>query len=179
MYHNTGSKKCISVDFEEEWDLKNTMIVEEGTACGTDKICLNFQCRNMFDLIKDQNCTSEVTCHRRGLCNNRGHCHCYNGWSPPYCITRGNGGSIDSERTAIISDMERKEHQIINVWLLIGFCIIFPLLLLILSILIKACCIALRNHRRRKRQSMQNPTPISEAEQSSSATGAGSQQARA
>ena len=35
-------------------------------------------------------------CHDRGVCNSRGHCHCDDGWAPPYCQFPGPGGSLDS-----------------------------------------------------------------------------------
>lgn len=35
-------------------------------------------------------------CNKNGWCNNLGHCHCKEGFGPPYCEYPGSGGSEDS-----------------------------------------------------------------------------------
>lgn len=35
-------------------------------------------------------------CNGNGVCNSRGHCHCFLGYAPPLCDYPGTGGSEDS-----------------------------------------------------------------------------------
>ncbi|XP_006861749.1 PREDICTED: disintegrin and metalloproteinase domain-containing protein 30-like [Chrysochloris asiatica] len=68
-------------------------VINDGTPCGKNKICLNRSCVPFSDLKYD--CLPEK-CNNRGICNNRKHCHCMYGWAPPFCEEEGYGGSIDS-----------------------------------------------------------------------------------
>nr|XP_019575544.1 PREDICTED: disintegrin and metalloproteinase domain-containing protein 21-like [Rhinolophus sinicus] len=67
--------------------------VKDGTVCGSRKICIHKKCVSLS--LLSQVCLPE-TCNMKGVCNNKHHCHCGYGWSPPYCLNRGYGGSIDS-----------------------------------------------------------------------------------
>lgn len=67
--------------------------VRDGTQCGNDMICINRECIKVSLLNYDCN---QTKCHKRGVCNSRKNCHCNYGWAPPYCLTEGYGGSIDS-----------------------------------------------------------------------------------
>ncbi|XP_012382687.2 disintegrin and metalloproteinase domain-containing protein 21-like [Dasypus novemcinctus] len=67
--------------------------VKDGTVCGPGKICIHKKCISVSHL--SQVCLPE-TCNMKGVCNNKHHCHCGYGWSPPYCLHRGYGGSVDS-----------------------------------------------------------------------------------
>ncbi|XP_044541362.1 disintegrin and metalloproteinase domain-containing protein 1a-like, partial [Gracilinanus agilis] len=68
--------------------------VYAGTKCDHEKICLNNVCSDIHALR--QRCSTDATCTGRGMCNNLDHCHCEYGYAPPHCVTKGNGGSIDS-----------------------------------------------------------------------------------
>ncbi|NXL89790.1 ADA20 protein, partial [Alectura lathami] len=86
-------KKCWGFDYHIGMPTADIGAVEDGTPCGSDKICIKRMCTNMSLLNYDCNVTK---CHDRGVCNNLKHCHCRYGWAPPYCELKGFGGSIDS-----------------------------------------------------------------------------------
>lgn len=67
--------------------------VKDGTICGSRKICIQKKCVSLP--LLSQVCLPE-NCNMKGICNNKHHCHCAYGWSPPYCLHRGYGGSVDS-----------------------------------------------------------------------------------
>ncbi|XP_077178745.1 disintegrin and metalloproteinase domain-containing protein 20-like [Paroedura picta] len=67
--------------------------VRDGTRCGSDMMCINRECIKVSLLNYDCN---QSKCHNRGRCNSLKNCHCSYGWAPPYCLTEGYGGSIDS-----------------------------------------------------------------------------------
>ncbi|XP_027997286.2 disintegrin and metalloproteinase domain-containing protein 20 [Eptesicus fuscus] len=67
--------------------------VKDGSVCGPGNICIHQKCVSMP--LVSQDCQTD-TCHTRGVCNNKQHCHCSQGWAPPNCTQKGNGGSIDS-----------------------------------------------------------------------------------
>ncbi|XP_008262801.2 disintegrin and metalloproteinase domain-containing protein 30 [Oryctolagus cuniculus] len=68
-------------------------VINDGTSCGEDRVCINRTCVNSSTLKFD--CLPEK-CNGRGVCNNNKNCHCMYGWAPPFCEEMGNGGSIDS-----------------------------------------------------------------------------------
>merc|ERR1719376_386221 len=65
-------------------------LVEDFTSCGKDKWCVDNKCVDFLGT----NCSNK--CHGNGICNNRGNCHCIDGFAPPYCDLPGHGGSLDS-----------------------------------------------------------------------------------
>ena len=82
-----GSTVCKEVQIPPEIGF-----VSNGVKCGTNKVCLNFQCVDIIELkLKCSNCNG------RGICNSNGNCHCEKGWAPPFCIMPGKGGSTDSQ----------------------------------------------------------------------------------
>ncbi|XP_020842043.1 disintegrin and metalloproteinase domain-containing protein 21-like [Phascolarctos cinereus] len=70
--------------------------VEDGSSCGENRMCVNKTCLNISSI--HQECVPEQ-CNYRGVCNNRGNCHCNFGWGPPFCRDPGYGGSSDSGPT--------------------------------------------------------------------------------
>lgn len=70
-------------------------LAPEGARCGDDSLCVNQKCMPVASLkIGPLSCKNN--CHGHGLCNSLGHCHCDEGWAPPYCEAPGAGGSLDS-----------------------------------------------------------------------------------
>nr|XP_033783215.1 disintegrin and metalloproteinase domain-containing protein 19 [Geotrypetes seraphini] len=78
---------------EEEDDMLDPGLVLTGTKCKTHHICFEGRCTNT-SFFKAEECTKQ--CNGQGVCNNNNNCHCFQGWSPPFCNTPGNGGSLDS-----------------------------------------------------------------------------------
>ncbi|XP_078411545.1 disintegrin and metalloproteinase domain-containing protein 12-like [Cetorhinus maximus] len=68
-------------------------LTQQGTRCGVGKACFETKCQDasVFGVP-----TCDDTCSSNGVCNNKDHCHCQEGWAPPFCAVRGPGGSIDS-----------------------------------------------------------------------------------
>ncbi|MEQ2198242.1 hypothetical protein XENOCAPTIV_009964, partial [Xenoophorus captivus] len=57
--------KCFGVDFMLGSDVPDPGMVNEGTKCGDNKVCMNFECRNADVLNYD--CDVENKCHRHGV----------------------------------------------------------------------------------------------------------------
>lgn len=58
-------------------------------------MCVNQKCMSVASLRK-QGPTCPHDCNGNGVCNSLGHCHCKDGFAPPYCDYPGPGGSEDS-----------------------------------------------------------------------------------
>ncbi|KAM8781560.1 disintegrin and metalloproteinase domain-containing protein 21-like [Rhynchonycteris naso] len=84
---------CWGVGYHLEVGTPDVGEVKDGTMCGSGKICIHKKCVSLS--LLSQVCLPE-TCNLKGICNNKHHCHCGYGWSPPYCLKRGYGGSVDS-----------------------------------------------------------------------------------
>ncbi|XP_031536364.2 disintegrin and metalloproteinase domain-containing protein 30 [Vicugna pacos] len=101
-------------------------VVNDGTSCGTDKICFNRNCVNSsvlkFDCLPDK-------CNHRGVCNNKKNCHCMYGWAPPFCEEVGYGGSIDSGPPGPLKQGVPTSIQVVSLSLV-------RLILLIISVIV-------------------------------------------
>ncbi|XP_036768926.2 disintegrin and metalloproteinase domain-containing protein 21 [Manis pentadactyla] len=84
---------CWSIDYHLGMGIPDVGEVKDGTTCGPKKICIHKKCVSLP--LLSQVCLPE-TCKMKGICNNKHHCHCNYGWSPPYCLHRGYGGSVES-----------------------------------------------------------------------------------
>uniref|UniRef100_A0A3Q1EYA7 ADAM metallopeptidase domain 9a n=1 Tax=Acanthochromis polyacanthus TaxID=80966 RepID=A0A3Q1EYA7_9TELE len=114
--------KCYGVDFMLGSDVPDPGMVTEGTKCGEDKVCMNFECRNVDVLNYD--CDVEKKCHGHGVCNSNRNCHCDDGWAPPFCEVKGYGGSVDSGPTWNDKDTSLRDG------LLVFFFLVLPLIVL-------------------------------------------------
>ncbi|XP_075763647.1 LOW QUALITY PROTEIN: disintegrin and metalloproteinase domain-containing protein 15 [Pelodiscus sinensis] len=88
-----GAPGCRRTPPPPSEDVSDLAVAMPGTACGSGKACRGGQCRDVSEL-GGQACGTK--CHGHGVCNNKGHCHCEEGWAPPTCASRGLGGSEDS-----------------------------------------------------------------------------------
>uniref|UniRef100_A0A3P9PWV4 ADAM metallopeptidase domain 9a n=1 Tax=Poecilia reticulata TaxID=8081 RepID=A0A3P9PWV4_POERE len=88
---------CFGVDFMLGSDVPDPGMVNEGTKCGDNQVCMNFECRSADVLSYD--CDVETKCHGHGVCNSNRNCHCDYGRAPPSCKLSGYGGSVDSGPT--------------------------------------------------------------------------------
>lgn len=116
--------------------------VKDGTECGQDHICIQKHCVHLSAL--DSNC-SPTFCHKRGICNNKHHCHCNYLWEPPNCMTKGNGGSVDNGPPTKI---QRKKK----------YCYLCLFLLVVLFILLCCLCLLLRPREESQQESQIQPT---------------------
>ncbi|ELV11680.1 Disintegrin and metalloproteinase domain-containing protein 30 [Tupaia chinensis] len=101
-------------------------VVNDGTSCGENRVCLNKSCVSVSVLKFD--CLPEK-CNGRGVCNNRKNCHCMYGWAPPFCEEVGYGGSVDSGPPGLLKVQVPSSVQIVSIVLL-------RLLLLIISVIV-------------------------------------------
>ncbi|XP_062995542.1 disintegrin and metalloproteinase domain-containing protein 2-like [Elgaria multicarinata webbii] len=128
IYAKVQHRLCVTLDYMKGPTVKDTFLVQDGSVCAKDKICMNQKCVDRA-VIK-ATCDPIKNCHNNGVCNNRGNCHCEMGWAPPNCTTEekgGIGGSIDS--TYRSGPLLSKHHGINTTtrnWLLIGFFLFLP-----------------------------------------------------
>uniref|UniRef100_UPI0037E7FB42 disintegrin and metalloproteinase domain-containing protein 9 n=1 Tax=Semicossyphus pulcher TaxID=241346 RepID=UPI0037E7FB42 len=120
--------KCINAHFNLGSDVLDPAYVNPGSPCGKGKTCLDFQCVNASALLPNLNCDARTTCHGQGVCNDRGNCHCEDGWGPPHCNRSGRGGSINSGPAQI-------DHSLRD-GLLIFFLLVVPVLIIIILALL-------------------------------------------
>lgn len=114
--------KCYGVDFMLGSDVPDPGMVNEGTKCGDNKVCMNFECRPADILNYD--CDVEKKCNGHGVCNSNKNCHCDDGWAAPSCELKGYGGSVDSGPTWNDKDTSLRDG------LLVFFFLVLPLLAL-------------------------------------------------
>lgn len=86
-------------------------LAPDGAKCGDGKVffplfvtsllylvfqmCVNQKCMSVASLqLQSRTCPQD--CNNNGWCNSLGHCHCKEGFAPPFCTDPGPGGSEDS-----------------------------------------------------------------------------------
>ncbi|XP_052466772.1 disintegrin and metalloproteinase domain-containing protein 9 [Carassius gibelio] len=119
---------CMNADFGMGPDVPDPAYVKTGSVCASGKACLDFTCLNSSVLDQSQKCDAQRNCSSNGVCNDKFHCHCNNGWAPPNCDRSGRGGSIDSGPAQI--DYSLRDG------LLIFFLLVVPILVVIIIILL-------------------------------------------
>lgn len=69
-------------------------LVPDGAKCADRKMCVQQKCVSLESLRSSgmaPECPSN--CSNHGICNNKGYCHCDDGYAPPLCSSPGPGGS--------------------------------------------------------------------------------------
>ncbi|XP_068234099.1 disintegrin and metalloproteinase domain-containing protein 28-like [Palaemon carinicauda] len=115
-----GSHNCKHILGNEDIP-GNMWLAQDGTPCGRkgEGMCIQQKCRTV---VKPDGATEcPKNCSGRGVCNNKGHCHCSPGYGPPDCANRGHGGSYDSN---YISD---RSYEIAIDGFLLFLAIIIPI----------------------------------------------------
>ncbi|XP_030633603.1 disintegrin and metalloproteinase domain-containing protein 9 [Chanos chanos] len=153
---------CWGVDFMLGSDVPDPGMVNEGTKCGENKVCLNYECQSV-DVLK-YDCDVEKKCHGHGVCNNNKNCHCEYGWAPPFCETKGYGGSIDSGPTWNDKDTSTRDG------LLVFFLLVLPLMALGLFVFFRRNELQ-RRFCRKKRSQAYEPDSRPQANNSRTPTG--------
>ncbi|KAM6464067.1 disintegrin and metalloproteinase domain-containing protein 20-like [Liasis olivaceus] len=121
---SVGNKQCWGTDYHSGMKILDMGAVRDGTPCGNGMMCIDRKCVNVSFLRYD---CYVAKCHNRGICNNFKHCHCEEGWAPPDCLEKGNGGSIDSGPPPLYE--RQRFYRRMNIIL----AIVFPLCALVLS----------------------------------------------
>lgn len=132
---NSTRQDCKGVILDVGLDMPDPGMVPDGTKCGSRKMCVSQQCRDIgsLGLPKCPNCNGH------GVCNSLGQCHCDPFYAPPFCERAGNGGSEHSGPTEIFRP---------NVGLIVGMCFFFLVILPLVTVL--AFC-GYRHHEKIKR----------------------------
>ncbi|XP_032737144.1 disintegrin and metalloproteinase domain-containing protein 30 [Lontra canadensis] len=109
---------CWGVGFHESLEptgISDIGVINDGTPCGFDHICVNRTCVHTSTLKFD---CSPTKCNLRGVCNNKRNCHCTYGWAPPFCEEVGYGGSIDSGPARQLKEDMPAPVQVVSIMLM-------------------------------------------------------------
>ncbi|XP_060027647.1 disintegrin and metalloproteinase domain-containing protein 25-like [Erinaceus europaeus] len=114
---------CWGTDYHFGMTIPDIGEVKDGTECGAKHICIKRRCVPMSDLKSP--CSREF-CKMNGVCNNKDHCHCNLGWSPPNCGGPGLGGSVDSGPAPKIIETGMRQFWLLRLilFLLVAFILI-------------------------------------------------------
>ncbi|EDL81420.1 a disintegrin and metalloprotease domain 4 [Rattus norvegicus] len=146
-------EQCFGYDAHHGTELPEMGLVLDGANCGPGKFCKAQKCVIHTELNFHCNITQ---CNYKGVCNNKGNCHCVPGFQPPHCIQRGTGGSVNSGPPATFQEKLRAEiHVSINRLIII---IGTRILLILASVLFGALFRALMLETEKKKKKTQHPT---------------------
>ncbi|KAL0984254.1 hypothetical protein UPYG_G00139090 [Umbra pygmaea] len=104
FYNMSNGGTCkIAVDQDK---IRALDMVPTGTKCGMNKVCYDHKCQDVKVYGQIEDCSSK--CHNKGVCNNKGECHCSPGWAPPYCditysdLSQENFGVVAGVSAAVV-----------------------------------------------------------------------------
>lgn len=129
---------CWSTDYHFGMNVPDIGEVKDGTECGPGLLCLERKC--VFMPAWEESCMP-MFCNKRGICNNKHHCHCNEYWAPPNCLKMGYGGSIDSGPPP-----QRRSQNVFYIAFLVW------ILVFILSTILLLCLLCLENKRYEERR---------------------------
>ncbi|XP_051052116.1 disintegrin and metalloproteinase domain-containing protein 21-like [Phodopus roborovskii] len=147
-------EQCFGYDVHHGTEIPEMGLVVDGATCGPGKYCKAQACVFHQNLNFKCNISS---CNFRGVCNNRGNCHCTKGWQPPDCEQRGAGGSIDSGPTAFEKTSRTKIHMSMNKVLIV---LITRMALILVSLIIGAITKAIMTKHRRQEKHHRQKHPM-------------------
>lgn len=117
---------------------RHPAFVPDGSPCGEGRMCYRQRCESVERLnawgIGGKVCAHG--CFGRGVCNSEGHCHCQQGYDPPYCEHHGVGGSLDSGPASTETGLWRD---------LLTFAVLTLLGCTVLLLLVAVCIRSFRN----------------------------------
>ncbi|KAK6165793.1 hypothetical protein SNE40_022640 [Patella caerulea] len=92
VYSNDQEYECKSVHGPTMMDMPNMGLVQDGTKCGNNKICISVRCvsTDRFPPLSCPNTNQTVICSGNGLCTKDNTCFCHEGWSGPDCTIKVN-----------------------------------------------------------------------------------------
>ncbi|XP_045391733.1 disintegrin and metalloproteinase domain-containing protein 32-like isoform X2 [Lemur catta] len=116
---------CVTLDHPLHLEAEDPMIMQDGTACDTGRICRNRYCiESRFIKSESEACSRKCSGH--GVCNSQKQCNCTDGYLPPNCQLHPRGSLLVPEGRGSI--MERASMKTKKTWLL-GFYIFLPVLI--------------------------------------------------
>uniref|UniRef100_A0A665UVM2 ADAM metallopeptidase domain 22 n=1 Tax=Echeneis naucrates TaxID=173247 RepID=A0A665UVM2_ECHNA len=96
--------------------------VEDGTACGTDHICLNHKCLpiQQFNFSTCPGTTDKTICSGHGVCSNELKCVCYLGWVGEDCNSSSPLSYLVVGPTASASGGNVNTHCLLSLFILLS-----------------------------------------------------------
>ncbi|XP_040346329.1 disintegrin and metalloproteinase domain-containing protein 32 [Herpailurus yagouaroundi] len=127
IYAFVRNNLCITIDYRLPNANQDPMKVSNGSHCDEGRICVNGECVESR-IIKSESSVCSKKCNGHGVCTSNKTCHCFEGYRPPFCETRGREASSLPEKQGLIMERAfRKAEK--NRWLL-GFYIALPILII-------------------------------------------------
>ncbi|CAG9804945.1 unnamed protein product [Chironomus riparius] len=94
--HRGSIVPCRTVVIDLGLQFVDPGLTPDGAKCADNKMCVSQKCLSIDSLRSDGRVLECPNCNGNGICNSKGHCHCNDGYEPPFCDGPGVGGSIDS-----------------------------------------------------------------------------------
>ncbi|XP_069924676.1 disintegrin and metalloproteinase domain-containing protein 32-like isoform X3 [Oryctolagus cuniculus] len=123
IYALVRSKLCVTLDYRLNESDADPMDVRNGSACGTEKICINRRCVESKGVkTRSKNCM-DVLCSGNGMCTNFGVCHCFSTYYGSMCHLQRRGslpGKIDQDQkvtlrhTPVNTDQKAAAKQLLS-----------------------------------------------------------------